>query len=171
MIETARLDRSPAELDSAFVMRTSAGEIGFILTPATGPTAVDQFRARIQRREYDASPIHRLVANFCIQGGCPNGDGTSQGSDTFTGERSPRPYKRGDVCLASTGPENGNGSQFFICLADLPDLPPLYPLVGHIVSNDRLLDELNSWPVNEDARPQPAIRIFGIDPVARSASA
>jgi cyclophilin family peptidyl-prolyl cis-trans isomerase len=77
-----------------------------------------------------------------IQGGDPNGNGTGGPGYKFEDELADkRTYTRGTVAMANSGP-NTNGSQFFIMLADHPELPHNYTIFGKVTSGMEVVDKI-----------------------------
>ena len=108
---------------------------------------------------YDGLNFHRVIANFMIQGGCPQGTGTGGPGYKFEDEPVKGEYVAGAVAMANAGP-NTNGSQFFICLSDLKNnLAKNYNLFGHVTEGmDTVLatqkgDTMLSVNVREKPRP------------------
>ncbi len=121
---------------------TAKGTIVIQLYGQDAPKTVINFATLAKKGYYDNLTFHRVVAGFVIQGGDPNGDGTGGRSiygDTFADELNPNTpsyqagYKEGVVAMANRGP-NTNGSQFFILLADHPELPKNYTIFGKVTS-------------------------------------
>ena len=81
---------------------------------------------------YDGLTFHRVVPEFVIQGGCPEGSGRGGPGYKFADEPVKSEYTLGAVAMANSGP-NTNGSQFFICIDDCTrKLDKLYNLFGHV---------------------------------------
>jgi len=115
------------------IIKTNKGDIHLQLNPAEAPTTVNNFVALARDAYYDGVTFHRVVPGFVIQGGDPTGSGSGSPGYKFQDESVRRPYKAGTVAMANAGP-NTNGSQFFICLEDQPNLPPNYTIFGDTVS-------------------------------------
>jgi len=115
------------------IIKTNKGDIHLQLNPAEAPTTVNNFVALARDGYYDGVTFHRVVPGFVIQGGDPTGSGSGSPGYKFQDESVRRPYKAGTVAMANAGP-NTNGSQFFICLEDQPNLPPNYTIFGDTVS-------------------------------------
>ena len=92
------------------------------------------------------------MPGFVIQGGDPTGTGTGGPGYKFADEPVTMGYARGTVAMANAGP-NTNGSQFFICLADLPQLPPNYTIFGQVVSGLSVVDAIAAAPCGPGDRP------------------
>lgn len=99
------------------VMTTSKGEIKIRFFPDEAPKAVENFKGLAEKGYYDNLTFHRVIEDFMIQGGDPNGDGTGGESlwgEAFEDEFSDKLFNiTGSVAMANSGP-NTNGSQFFI---------------------------------------------------------
>jgi cyclophilin family peptidyl-prolyl cis-trans isomerase len=82
---------------------------------------------------YDKLTFHRVVPEFVIQGGCPEGSGRGGPGYKFADEPVKSDYTLGAVAMANSGPDT-NGSQFFICIDDCTrKLTPNYNLFGYVV--------------------------------------
>jgi peptidyl-prolyl cis-trans isomerase B (cyclophilin B) len=102
---------------SEAVMHTSAGPVSLELFDEDAPKTVDNFRKLASEGFYDGITFHRVIPDFMIQGGCPEGTGTGGPGYTFDDEINQHRVVRGAVAMANAGP-NTNGSQFFIVTAD-----------------------------------------------------
>ena len=116
LTETAQL-QPPAKGETIAIMKTNMGEIKIKFFPKEAPKAVENFIGLSQKGYYNNLTFHRVMKEFMIQGGDPQGDGTGGQSlwgEEFEDEFSPilRNY-RGALSMANAGP-NTNGSQFFI---------------------------------------------------------
>jgi peptidyl-prolyl cis-trans isomerase B (cyclophilin B) len=111
------------------IIKTNKGDIHLQLNPAEAPMTVNNFVALARDGYYNGVTFHRVVPHFVIQGGDPTGSGSGGPGYKFQDEPVRRPYKAGTVAMANAGP-NTNGSQFFICLEDQPNLPPNYTIFG-----------------------------------------
>ncbi len=113
------------------VIKTSKGTIEFELYADKAPKTVSNFVYLANQKYYDGLLFHRVVPNFVIQGGDPTGTGSGGPGYQFEDEPVVGEYKAGTVAMANSG-ANTNGSQFFICLEDLPTLPKSYSLFGQV---------------------------------------
>lgn len=100
---------------------TAKGTMTLCLDPALAPVTVNNFVFLARNQFYDGLTFHRVEAGFVIQGGDPKGDGTGGPGYQFADEPVRSQYVKGCVAMANSGP-NTNGSQFFICTADDPQL-------------------------------------------------
>src|SRR5271167_3454648 len=98
---------------STATMQTTEGPIVFELFDEDAPKTVANFRKLSSEGFYDGLTFHRVIKDFMIQGGCPQGTGTGGPGYTFEDEINPHKIVRGALAMANAGP-NTNGSQFFI---------------------------------------------------------
>ena len=113
---------------------TDKGDIVMELDPALAPQTVNNFVHLARDGYYDNLTFHRVVPEFVIQGGCPEGSGRGNPGYRFDDEPVVGEYVAGAVAMANSGP-NTNGSQFFICTVDdRRKLAKSYNLFGQVVS-------------------------------------
>jgi cyclophilin family peptidyl-prolyl cis-trans isomerase len=111
---------------------TKRGAIVMELDPALAPQTVNNFVSLARDGFYKNLTFHRIVPEFVIQGGCPEGTGRGGPGYKFADEPVKGEYTVGAVAMANAGP-NTNGSQFFICIDDCTKkLAPSYNLFGHV---------------------------------------
>jgi cyclophilin family peptidyl-prolyl cis-trans isomerase len=112
---------------------TSRGTIVMDLDPQLAPGTVNNFVGLARQGYYDGLTFHRVVPEFVVQGGCPQGSGTGGPGYKFADEPVHGEYVVGAVAMANSGP-NTNGSQFFICIDDCTrKLSKDYNLFGFVV--------------------------------------
>src|ERR687888_2655024 len=124
------------EIDDDAIYRvtiaTDRGTITLELDPQLAPSTVNNFVALGRRGYYDRLTFHRVVPEFVIQGGDPEGTGRGGPGYKFADEPVRGEYTLGAVAMANAGP-NTNGSQFFICIDDCRrKLAPSYNLFGYV---------------------------------------
>ena len=98
-------------------MHTTQGTIALEFFDEDAPKTVANFRKLAADGFYDGIIFHRVIPDFMIQGGCPQGIGTGGPGYTFEDEINPHKVVRGALAMANAGP-NTNGSQFFIVTID-----------------------------------------------------
>ena len=132
---------------------TDKGDIVAELDPALAPQTVNEFVCKIQDGFYDGLTFHRVVPEFVIQGGDPEGTGRGGPGYRFPDEPVQGEYTLGALAMANAGP-NTNGSQFFICIDDCTrKLDKLYNLFGYVTSGIEIAqsiqvgDKMNSVTV------------------------
>jgi cyclophilin family peptidyl-prolyl cis-trans isomerase len=112
---------------------TNRGPIVMDLDPQLAPNTVNNFVGLARTGYYDGLTWHRVVPEFVIQGGDPEGSGRGGPGYRFADEPVKGQYTRGAVAMANAGPDT-NGSQFFICIDDCTrKLAPSYNLFGYVV--------------------------------------
>jgi cyclophilin family peptidyl-prolyl cis-trans isomerase len=122
------------------VLKTTEGEITIDLDAKKMPITVNNFVSLAKDGFYNGTTFHRVIKNFMIQGGDPNGDGSGGPGYKFADEPFDGKYTRGTVAMANSGP-NTNGSQFFIIHKDY-DLPKNYVIFGHVSSGMDAVDKI-----------------------------
>ena len=112
---------------------TDGGTIVMDLDPQLAPNTVNHFVGLARDGYYDGLTFHRVVPEFVIQGGCPEGSGRGGPGYKFADEPVQGEYRVGAVAMANSGPDT-NGSQFFVCIDDCrTKLAPSYNLFGYVV--------------------------------------
>ena len=115
---------------------TSKGPINLKLFANEAPLTVANFVNLSQRGYYDGLNFHRVIPNFMIQGGCPEGSGRGGPGYRFEDEFHPtRKHGKGTLSMANAGPGT-NGSQFFITHAPQPHLDNRHTVFGEVVTLD-----------------------------------
>jgi cyclophilin family peptidyl-prolyl cis-trans isomerase/AcrR family transcriptional regulator len=132
--------------DTTYVatIATDRGDIVMELDPQLAPTTVNNFVALARKGYYDGLAFHRVVPEFVIQGGCPEGTGRGGPGYNFADEPVKGDYTHGAVAMANAGPDT-NGSQFFICIDDCTSkLDKAYNLFGHVTEGLELADAVQA---------------------------
>ncbi len=111
---------------------TTRGTIVAELDPRLAPNTVNNFVVQARNGFYNGLTFHRVVPEFVIQGGDPEGTGRGGPGYKFADEPVKGEYTDGALAMANSGPDT-NGSQFFICIDDCRrKLAPSYNLFGHV---------------------------------------
>ncbi len=134
----------------AFI-ETAKGTIEFEFTVLDAPQTVQNFIALARRGYFNGLQIHRVVPNFVIQDGDPRGDGSGGPGYTIRDELNDRPFVRGTVGMALSGPDTG-GSQFFIMHSPAPHLDAKYTVFGKVVNGMEVVDKIAPLDVIERVR-------------------
>lgn len=121
-------------------IETDKGTISFEIYPEA-TKAASNFIFLAKNGFYDNLTFHRVVSGFVIQGGDPLGTGAGGPGYQFDDEPVTKQYLKGIVAMANSGP-NTNGSQFFIMLADNPELPSKYTIFGKVVEGQDVVDKI-----------------------------
>ena len=139
---------------SQAVMNTTAGPITFELFDEDAPETVANFKKLASEGFYDGLAFHRIIKDFMIQGGCPQGTGTGGPGYTFKDEFNDHKVVRGALAMANAGP-NTNGSQFFIVTtAAAPWLDGKHTVFGQVTEGIDAVDALEALPTDSRDKPQ-----------------
>lgn len=134
-------------------LETNYGIIKLKLFPDRAPQTVDNFTKLVSKGFYNGLTFHRVIKDFMIQGGDPNGDGTGGPGYTFPDEINDLKLIKGRLAMANSGP-NTNGSQFFIVTAEsTPWLDGLHTVFGEVIEGREVIEKISSAPVDEKDRP------------------
>ena len=139
---------------SQMTMTTNHGPIVFEMFDDDAPKTVDNFRKLSGDGFYDGLNFHRIIPDFMIQGGCPEGTGTGGPGYTFEDEFNQHKVIRGALAMANAGPDT-NGSQFFIVTTEAaPWLDGKHTVFGRVTSGMEVVDALEGLPTDGRDRPQ-----------------
>jgi peptidyl-prolyl cis-trans isomerase B (cyclophilin B) len=134
-------------------MNTTQGTISLELFDEDAPKTVANFRKLAGERFYDGIIFHRVIRDFMIQGGCPQGTGTGGPGYTFEDEFNQHKVVRGALAMANAGP-NTNGSQFFIVTAAAaPWLDGKHTVFGQVTSGIDAVDAIEGLATDSNDRP------------------
>ncbi len=121
---------------------TARGPIKIELYPDKAPLTVANFVNLVQRGFYDDLTFHRVIPDFMIQGGCPEGSGRGGPGYRFEDETSNGVrHERGVLSMANAGP-NTNGSQFFITHVATPWLDGKHTVFGKVTEGLDVVDSV-----------------------------
>ena len=139
---------------SQATLQTSAGAIVVELHDDEAPKTVENFRKLAADGFYDGLVFHRVIRDFMIQGGCPEGTGTGGPGYTFEDEINEHKIVRGALAMANAGP-NTNGSQFFIVTTEsAPWLDGKHTVFGRVVEGMDAVDAIESTETDAGDRPR-----------------
>jgi cyclophilin family peptidyl-prolyl cis-trans isomerase len=142
------------------VIETNKGTIKAELLEEDSPKTTENFRLLAEKNYYDGVIFHRVIKNFMIQGGDPEGEGYGGESawggkfDDEIDRSSPLyqgVYEKGTLAMANAGP-NTNGSQFFIMHIDYP-LPPSYTKFGKVIEGQDVVDKIAEVETSQKDKP------------------
>ena len=123
------------------VIETDKGNIVLELFDKDAPNTVANFETLIKKGFYDGLNFHRVISDFMIQGGCPNGRGTGGPGYTIKCEINPNKHVRGALSMAHAGRDTG-GSQFFICHNNFPHLDGVHTVFGKVIEGIEVVDNV-----------------------------
>jgi peptidyl-prolyl cis-trans isomerase B (cyclophilin B) len=144
---------------STATMTTSEGPIKIELFDEDAPETVANFKKLAGDGFYDGLIFHRVIRDFMIQGGCPEGTGTGGPGYTFKDEFNDHKIVRGALAMANAGP-NTNGSQFF--LVTTPEaswLDGKHTVFGQVTDGMDVVDAIEGKPTDARDKPTEDIRI------------
>ena len=145
------------------VLHTSMGDITILFYYKDAPNTVENFRKLSHQGFYNGLTFHRVIADFMIQGGDPNGDGTGGPGYEFADEINSHKIVKGTVAMANSGP-NTNGSQFFIVTEqDQPQLDGVHTAFGEVESGMDIVVKIAAVPVDENDKPITPVIISSVD--------
>jgi peptidyl-prolyl cis-trans isomerase B (cyclophilin B) len=142
-----------AGMTTKATLHTSEGPVELELFPNEAPKTVDNFTKLAKDGFYDGLKFHRVIPDFMIQGGCPQGTGTGGPGYQFEDEFNEHKAVKGALAMANSGP-NTNGSQFFIVTADAtPWLDGKHTVFGQVTSGQDVVDRISQ--ADRDSRDMP----------------
>jgi cyclophilin family peptidyl-prolyl cis-trans isomerase len=148
---------------SEATMQTNHGPIRIELFPGEAPKTVQNFEDLTRKGFYDGLTFHRVIDDFMVQGGCPQGTGTGGPGYTFEDEPNEHRVVRGALAMANSGP-NTNGSQFFIVTAEAcPWLDGKHTVFGRVVEGMDVVDEISRVPKDPRDRPDDPVVIERVE--------
>lgn len=163
------------EVTNYIKIEMNSGSIMLLeLYPDIAPITVANFQKLVSEKFYDGLTFHRIVKDFMIQGGDPNGTGTGGSKDKIKGEfksngvENNLSHDRGVISMArNRSSYDSASSQFFICHASVPSLDGNYAAFGKLIAGYDTLDEIANTKVNGETPINPpkikTIRFITID--------
>ena len=151
------------------------GTIEAELDADSAPITVTNFINLVNEKFYDGLTIHRVIKNFVIQGGDPNGDGTGGSRKTIKGEfidngvNNQLSHTRGALSMARAQDYDSASSQFFICHKDALSLNGQYAVFGYVTSGIEVVDAICEKVSTNDpngmveAENQPVIKSITVE--------
>jgi peptidyl-prolyl cis-trans isomerase B (cyclophilin B) len=157
------------------VIKTSEGEMVVQFWTDVAPNTIENFKKLARAGFYNGTIFHRIVKGFMIQGGDPNSkdlskeDRYGQGGPGYKikAEFNEHPHERGVISMARETNPDSAGSQFFICLASVPQLDGQYTTFGKLIKGDEVLGKIGDTPVTmahgEKSKPTKRVVIEKVD--------
>jgi len=156
----------PNEIYAAF--ETTEGRFKIRLFADKAPKTVENFvslaeGAKTGKPFYDGTIFHRVIPDFMIQGGCPEGTGRGGPGYRFNDEFHPelRHSRPGLLSMANAGP-NTNGSQFFVTVAATPWLDNRHSIFGEVIEGYDVVEKISLAPRNPQDRPLKEVKITSV---------
>jgi cyclophilin family peptidyl-prolyl cis-trans isomerase len=139
---------------STATIQTNHGTIELELFDDDAPKTVENFRKLASDGFYDGLIFHRVIKDFMLQGGCPQGTGTGGPGYTFEDEFNDHKVVRGALAMANAGPDT-NGSQFFIVTTgEAPWLDGKHTVFGRVTSGMDVVDTIEGLDTDHRDRPR-----------------
>jgi peptidyl-prolyl cis-trans isomerase B (cyclophilin B) len=143
------------------IIHTNLGDIILKFFPEVAPNHVNNFIELAKKGFYNGTTFHRVVPRFVIQGGDPNSKNPDRSKHGMGGpgyqikaEFNKKPHRRGTLSMARAGHPDSAGSQFFICVADIPSLDGQYTVFGEVVEGMDVADKIVSQPRDGNDNPK-----------------
>jgi peptidyl-prolyl cis-trans isomerase B (cyclophilin B) len=148
---------------SQATLHTNHGPIEVTFFDDDAPKTVENFRKLAGEGFYDGLSFHRVIKDFMIQGGCPQGTGTGGPGYTFDDEFNDHKVERGALAMANAGP-NTNGSQFFIVtIGEAGWLDGKHTVFGEVTSGMDAVDAIEGVPTGPGDQPEEPVIIERVE--------
>jgi peptidyl-prolyl cis-trans isomerase B (cyclophilin B) len=139
---------------SQATMHTNHGPIELELFEGEAPKTVENFVKLSGDGYYDGLVFHRVIKDFMVQGGCPQGTGTGGPGYEFEDEINEHKIVRGALAMANRGPDT-NGSQFFIVTVDAaPWLDGKHTVFGEVRAGMEAVESIEGTETGAQDRPK-----------------
>ena len=141
------------------LLQTTMGDVKIELLDETMPITAGNFRKLVAQGFYNGTIFHRVIPNFMIQGGDPQGTGLGGPGYTIKDELpADNRNSRGTISMANAGPNTG-GSQFFINVVDNHRLDRKHPVFGRVVGGMDVVEAISRTPTDHEDRPRTMVTI------------
>lgn len=154
-VDAALEDVDLAANDYVIAFETTQGPIRLRLWPDVAPGHCRNIIGLTKIGYYDGIVVHRVIAGFVMQVGCPLGTGTGGPGYTIPQEFNDRLHEAGVLSMARTSDPNSAGSQVFICLDRVPHLDNQYTAFGKTADDESLQTVLKIGTLKTDRSDRP----------------
>lgn len=160
-VDAAVADVDFAKNDYQVEFETTMGKIVLDLYPDVAPGHCRNIIGLAKIGYYNGIVVHRVIKNFVLQAGCPEGTGTGGPGYTIKAEFNDKLHVAGTLSMARTSDPNSGGSQFFICTARVPHLDRQYTVFGQTADDASKQVALNigNVPTGPGDRPVKDVKI------------
>jgi peptidylprolyl isomerase/peptidyl-prolyl cis-trans isomerase A (cyclophilin A) len=142
--------------------KTNQGDFTIFLDTVKAPITAGNFINLAKKGFYDGLIFHRIIKNFMIQGGCPQGNGTGGPGyrirDEFHKDLS---NKKFTISMANAGPNTG-GSQFFINVKDNTYLDNRHAVFGNVTVGEDIVMKISEVETGFQDRPKEPVKIISV---------
>jgi peptidylprolyl isomerase len=144
------------------VVRTSCGEFRMELLPKSAPQAVASFVFLARDHFFDGLTFHRIVPDFVIQGGDPEGTGAGGPGYTFANEIDKKLSMDhpGVLAMAHSSQPDSNGSQWFVTIGDDHSLDGQYTIFGSVTKGLNVVQKIGKVPVGGQSSDSPTLTVY-----------
>ena len=154
-------------MNQTATISTRHGDIVLKFFPETAPKHVESFIKLAKEGFFDGTTFHRVIPGFMIQGGDPNSkDANARHTHGMGGpgysipaEFSDLSHKRGTLSAARSANPDSAGSQFFICLQDVPHLDGQYSIFGEVIEGMDVVDKIVAEPRDGNDNPNERVEM------------
>jgi len=159
-VSLEQVKETDKETDYVVIDVKDYGKIVIRLYPDVAPESVKNFKKLVSQKFYDGIIFHRVIENFMIQGGDPDGDGSGGSPQTIKGEFESNGFEnnlrhvRGVVSMARTNVKDSASSQFFICHQGASHLDGDYAAFGYVVCGMDVVDAIAKVATNANDKPR-----------------
>ncbi|WP_294153936.1 peptidylprolyl isomerase [uncultured Clostridium sp.] len=166
--DTAAIPESTGDLPIATIEVEGFGTIQAELYPEIAPNTVNNFIHLANSGFYDNLTFHRIIKDFMIQGGDPNGNGTGgpgysiEGEFTSNGIANGLKHTEGVLSMARAQDPNSAGSQFFIMTKEAPHLDGEYAAFGKVINGINVVHEIENVKTGANDKPKEEVVIKSI---------
>ena len=160
-VDAALADVDFEKFNYQVVFETTKGTIRMDLYPDVAAEHCRNIIGLTKIGFYDGIIFHRVIPDFVVQVGCPEGTGTGGPGYTIDAEFSDIPHETGVLSMARTNDPNSAGSQFFICLGRVPHLDNQYTVFGKTSDSESeaVVLEIGNVETNHGDRPLDDVQI------------
>ncbi len=127
------------------------------------PLTVGNFKKLVDQKFYDGFIFHRVIPDFMVQTGCPQGTGYGGPGYTIKDEFDKTiSHEKGVLSMANSGRPNTGGSQFFITVAKTPWLDGKHTIFGKVIDGMDVVDKISKVKTGRNDKPLKDVKINSI---------
>lgn len=143
--------------------KTNMGDFKIELWNDKAPITVGNFKKLVDEGFYNGLIFHRVIPDFMIQTGCPQGTGYGGPGYTIKDEiKKDLHHEKGVLSMANTGRPNTGGSQFFITVKETPWLDGKHTIFGKVIDGMEVVEKISNAQTGRNDKPIKEIKINNI---------